>query len=53
MRHTVWYVVTRPDNGYPVLIYPDKSRAEMVASKNDYRVVPVRPIEAKAAKPED
>lgn len=41
MPSATWYVVTRPDNGYPVLIYPNKSRADMVASKNGYRVVSV------------
>lgn len=36
------YVLIRPDNGYPVIVYADKDRAEFVASKNGYRVVAVR-----------
>ena len=39
-----WYVLVRPDNGYPVLIYPEKERAELIASKNGYKVVPVVPM---------
>lgn len=39
----IWYVVTRKDNGYPLLIYPEQERAEMVASSNGETVVPVIP----------
>ena len=46
MGKTTWYVVVRPDNGYPVLVYADKDRADLVASKNGYRVVAVRPVKA-------
>lgn len=54
MNKTIWYVLIRKDNGYPVIIYPEKERALFVAkvnSKNDfgddengYIVVPVTPI---------
>ena len=39
-----WYVITRSDNGYPVIVYPDKERAEFVAQANGYKVVAVIPI---------
>jgi len=42
---TTWYVVTRPDNGYPLTIYPDKDRAEMMARVNGNEVVAVRKVE--------
>jgi hypothetical protein len=45
----VWYAVVRPDNGYPVLIYPEKERAELVASKNGYEVVAVVPAGSRMA----
>jgi hypothetical protein len=46
MGESTWYVVVRPDNGYPVLVYPEKSRAELVARLNGYRIVPVQPIKS-------
>jgi len=39
---TVWYVVTRRDNGYPLLIYPDKEGTEQLAKANNENVVAVR-----------
>ena len=41
-REALWFVVVRPDNGYPVLVYVEKERAEMVAKANGYQVVPVK-----------
>lgn len=38
-----WYVLVRPDNGYPVLVYPDRERAEMVGKVNRYPIVAVEP----------
>lgn len=42
-----WYVVVRPDNGYPVLVYggPDgEETAHLAADNNGYKVVAVRPV---------
>jgi hypothetical protein len=36
-----WFVIVRPDNSYPVIIYADRSQAEHVAEVNGYKVVPV------------
>lgn len=44
----IWYVVTRKNNGYPLLIYPEQERAEMVASLNGETIVPVIPQFEKA-----
>lgn len=39
-----WYIIVRPDNGYPVLVYPDKERAELIAQINGYKVMVVMPV---------
>ena len=36
-----WWVVTRRDNGYPLLVYPDRKTAEEVAQVNGERFVKV------------
>ncbi len=42
---TEWYVVVRRDNGYPMLIFADRKRAEHMAKVNGSKVVPVRLVE--------
>jgi len=44
MDDETWYVTTRRDNGYPLTVYADKERAEMIAKFNDLNVVAVRPV---------
>lgn len=39
---TIWYVVTHRDNGYPLLVYPDKDRAATIAETNNENVVAVQ-----------
>ena len=38
---TIWYVIVRADNGYPLQIYADKQLAEDVARANGEKVVEV------------
>jgi hypothetical protein len=44
MTDETWYVTTRRDNGYPLTVYADKERAELIARLNDLNVVTVRPV---------
>jgi len=40
-----FYVIVRKDNTYPVLVYADSKRANMIAQvNNDYRVVKVKTV---------
>lgn len=48
MTNPTWYVVVRPDNGYPVLVYggPNgEETAHLAADPNGYKVVAVKPVE--------
>lgn len=36
-----WWVVIRSDNHYPLVIYPDKRYAELVAGPNKQLIIPV------------
>jgi hypothetical protein len=42
MSEAVWYVIVRPDNGYPVIIYPNYDRARFIADINGYKVATVK-----------
>ena len=44
MDDRIWWVVVRRDNGYPVLVYAEEARAELVAKENEYDAVAVRPV---------
>lgn len=37
-----WYIVTHEKSGYPILVYPDKERAELMVQKNGGKVVPLK-----------
>jgi hypothetical protein len=39
---TIWYVITRKDNGYPLTITPDKERAKFIAKINRENLVAVK-----------
>ena len=50
-QECTWYVIARGDNGYPLLVYPEKDRAGAVAAVDDVVrfpedavIIPVRPI---------
>ncbi len=42
-RQTVWWVIVRKDNGYPLIVYADENRAKQVARVNGEEVVAVVP----------
>lgn len=49
---TIWYVITRRDNGYPLIVYPEKERAELIAKANNENVVAVRVVgQSEGSKP--
>lgn len=37
----IWWVVARKDNSYPLLIYPEKERAESIAESCNSLLIPV------------
>lgn len=42
----IWWVVVRVDNNYPLLIYPDKARAELVVKNSKFeKVVKVQQVQ--------
>ncbi len=42
-KQTVWWVIVRKDNSYPLIVYADEDRAKQVACVNGEEVVAVVP----------
>ena len=44
MHAVVFYVIVRPDSDHPLLVYPDRKRAEDIARVNGYRLLMVEAV---------